>query len=696
MTISGEPVLLDGKGYGKTRSSAPTAPGYRFFLGPGPSRDSESVFYYPEDYSLVRILLPRLDQGTRRRSRIVIKASVDSTWAASKTYELRPDVAGDRTALSFVCKEGDWDLAILVDGYAPMFEKTRAPLPFSELPVSGMKRAARLRARILDSRSGRAPSSWAAFVARVGYDPESQESIFFKTLPIASDTTELDYHCLPVGGWDLEVTARDSGSRRAVVSALEPGGVVNLGDLFVSGSGSLGLTVSFPKEVPTDNLTISLYRPPEPGDEQPPALLAVRTVTPATTVRLEFSDLSPGLLRVEAESIGGLLKRSMDVSIAAATLTEAAFVFIPIRIRGVVKRGSEAVVGAKVEANVEGDKFPPVESGEVGEFAVVIWKQARMVALMTSPPDEEFPLAELVKISEDAELVEHDVMLPANYVFGTVRDAESGATLDEVQLLFRSTATPGPRAEDDFRFSLRRNSDSQGNFKLGNLRPKPLDIRATKEGYSPREIQAVMPTEQGTSVDIELARGVGIRGVVLDADGAPVAGAKVGLDFAPGGYMFGSSVVTDGSGEFEFRHVTRGPHKLWGMKCGHTLVVRTIHTGGDDGVDSSSADQRETLVLPEDSSSIRVRFEGSDGNPIARTSARWVINGEPVPIEEWGALAVSCGLSPLSGGDGHLTLSGFPQGVISAISVVDQAPLGTFQNDGATNVWTIKVPQGVH
>jgi hypothetical protein len=159
--------------------------------------------------------------------------------------------------------------------------------------------------------------------------------------------------------------------------------------------------------------------------------------------------------------------------------------------------------------------------------------------------------------------------------------------------------------------------------------------------------------------------------------------------------MFGSSVVSDAAGQFEFQHVAPGAHKLWAMKCGHTLVVRTIVIGGDDNSEWSTASSREILVLPNDSSSITVRFEGPDGSPIARTAARWTINGEPIPVEEWGALAVSCGLSPLSGGDGQLTLAGFPKGAISAASVIDQTPLGIFQNDGGSQTWTIKVPQGV-
>lgn len=692
INLGGRPLKLDSHGRGQLPpTTILSAEGFRFYTSIDEPGGVTRACYFPIDYALVSVPLAQPSETYTKIGAVVIKAHGSKNWEEGARYEVRPEPVSRRSTVRFVIPPGQWDVALLLDGYAPGFlSRLKAGGADITPPPLELAKAATLKGRILDARSGQPPSRWSMFVKRLTSSAEDDESVFFRTRPIARNQNSVEYASLPIGGWEVEIDVPGLGKRRTVVSALTPGGLVDLGDIYVSGLGTLRLSFLFPREVPAEDLVVRVLRPPANPAEQVAALLGTKTVTPAVSASVEFAQLEPGLVHVECESRSGLLRRSIELTVAANETSEAELTFAPLKIAGVVRRGIDSVAGAKISASVEHDQFPPVTAGDLGEYAVVIWRDAALVVLMTAPPEEELEFVEVVRVPAGSETVDHDVSLPANSITGTVTDAGTGQPLPGVRLQFSSTVTPGPRADDDFRFSLRRETDGTGRFTLRNLRPKPVDVRAIKEGYARREIASVMPSEAGTEVHIQLVKGSVLSGVVLDGGGAPVAGAKVGLDVASGGYLFLTSTTTAGAGEFTFESVSAGPHTLIAMKCGHTIASRAVVVP-EETEDGAGGPARETITAPADTSSISVRFEDESGAPLGRSSARWMVNGQVLPVEEWAGFAVSCGLSPLSGGDGGLNLSGFPRGMITAFSLTDQQLLGTYVNDGSGDPWRIRV-----
>src|SRR6185503_14983603 len=100
-------------------------------------------------------------------------------------------------------------------------------------------------------------------------------------------------------------------------------------------------------------------------------------------------------------------------------------------------------------------------------------------------------------------------------LFGTVRDAESGAPLAEVELSL------GPEGST--------RSDAQGNYRLSGL-PSGLQrsVRARADSYAPMEQEVLARGRDPQQLDLELTAGTAIEVEVFDRKTSlPLAGARV-------------------------------------------------------------------------------------------------------------------------------------------------------------------------
>ena len=103
-----------------------------------------------------------------------------------------------------------------------------------------------------------------------------------------------------------------------------------------------------------------------------------------------------------------------------------------------------------------------------------------------------------------------------------------------------------------------------GGFRLDKVRCglQRLEVRADERGSAQRDIE-VPPT--GTWVEVELGGAAEVLGVVVDTDGAPVAGVVV-MARAVGRDASGrseSTAHTDSSGAFRFGDLVPGDHRVW-------------------------------------------------------------------------------------------------------------------------------------
>ncbi len=116
----------------------------------------------------------------------------------------------------------------------------------------------------------------------------------------------------------------------------------------------------------------------------------------------------------------------------------------------------------------------------------------------------------------------------------------------------------------------RARTNDRGAFSLTELAPGAARLHVTASGFAPLTVDLTVPDSDGTR-ELELdvielvAEGV-VEGTVLDASGAPVAGARVARDHVATWLVVGSIseglAVTDGRGRFRLGGLPEGPVTL--------------------------------------------------------------------------------------------------------------------------------------
>jgi protocatechuate 3,4-dioxygenase beta subunit len=148
-------------------------------------------------------------------------------------------------------------------------------------------------------------------------------------------------------------------------------------------------------------------------------------------------------------------------------------------------------------------------------------------------------------------------------------------------------------------------SGSDGLVPMRGLPPGTYSMVATHPDYLPSEPQKVTVADGQTQrVTVSLAQGASIRGEVVDARGAPVAGASVSV--LP---RLAEPVTSDAQGHFEVR----------ALKPGRPFLLEARHPGYDqrERVQASAGEDSVKLVM-EARGLFRGRVVSSDGAPVRR------------------------------------------------------------------------------
>ena len=141
IVLGGQAITLDKDGRAIVPpDTALSAPGLRFYR---PAEDGP-FFYYPNDDTLV--LWPLSGPDHAARAEIVVKAADATTWEHAPAFEAPVEVRNGKAGVRFVVSAGDWDVAILVPGFAPAFSRVGASAATFTNAASALKRAARLKA----------------------------------------------------------------------------------------------------------------------------------------------------------------------------------------------------------------------------------------------------------------------------------------------------------------------------------------------------------------------------------------------------------------------------------------------------------------------------------------------------------------------------------------------------------------------
>jgi hypothetical protein len=260
------------------------------------------------------------------------------------------------------------------------------------------------------------------------------------------------------------------------------------------------------------------------------ALVERRQPTDASG-RFELHHLAPGRVRLRAEAAGyGDAVEDAEVAVGDAK---------PITIRlapgatvhGYVLDGEAPVVGAAIELSRPG--YPPTTEASAttsatGEFTLV--SSGAVVLAMADYTVDTGPL-ELRRAP--VELVVHAT--PKAIARGHVlQDGKpvAGATVETIKAKSRATAT----------------SDATGAYELRGLEC-PCVLEADSADHTAFGTVELAPglREVKDGVDIALGFDASIAGVVVDQDGAPVAGAFVRFDLLGGADQGRDATAADGT-----------------------------------------------------------------------------------------------------------------------------------------------------
>jgi hypothetical protein len=170
---------------------------------------------------------------------------------------------------------------------------------------------------------------------------------------------------------------------------------------------------------------------------------------------------------------------------------------------------------------------------------------------------------------------------------------------------------------------VQRDCGEDGSFRLVDLPPGPLTLRAYHADWaSSEDVHLVLqPGQQWPGVNVSLRAGGRVTGVVLDDEGRPIVGARVGAESSD--RESSRSLESDASGAFVFERLTPGEYQV---------VARY-----DDGDESFQA-LRLAMATVTEGATTHVVIGGARAGAV-EISGRVTAGGEPVPDARVIALA---------------------------------------------------------
>lgn len=194
-------------------------------------------------------------------------------------------------------------------------------------------------------------------------------------------------------------------------------------------------------------------------------------------------------------------------------------------------------------------------------------------------------------------------------------------------------------------------TDAAGGYRFENAAPGQATIVAYAQGFARQEkTPALIRAEAENTFDFSLAPGMSIRGVIIDADGAPVGRASYQcLSLAPKNPI---SVQggPDSSGRFEILGVVEGPYQIIVNAPGYSRK----------NAQPVMAGETDRQIVLEKQGSVKVKVVAKNGRLIDRficTPKSW-INNTPGNLFDHEVMRVN----PRDLEGGAVTLGGFNPG----------------------------------
>ncbi len=234
---------------------------------------------------------------------------------------------------------------------------------------------------------------------------------------------------------------------------------------------------------------------------------------------------------------------------------------------------AEIHVGEERSAYLMANEEPRTRSDAQGRFTVSDLRRDKplYVTVVKSGYGSE-TLTTVTPGGEPVEVVLH----PAGRVSGRVME-RNGDPVAEVHVQI-DTENPHQRSDVRRRPDL---TDERGAFELDDVQPGTVTLRVYSPEHQRYELKGLKVPAGGelSGLEIVLEPGATVAGTVTEADGTPVAQAKVSLSSGDdSGLGFGpaSFAETDGDGRYRLTGVAPGPARLDAQQQSHRKTSKSI------------------------------------------------------------------------------------------------------------------------
>jgi len=387
--------------------------------------------------------------------------------------------------------------------------------------------------------------------ALVAVDSEDFDSQLRKPNPVVTDAAgHFEVPSLPVGRY--RVVALRKGLRPAVETGVtvEPRGRTELKLHLRTGGVLVGRLLDSKQQPVQGHVTVDLRELGLPRDSD-------GEVDSDAQGRFRLEGLPAGTQVLRAKA-AGFASRAVDVQVFETdSVVDAGDVVLEagLTIRGHVREtGGDALAAATLEASFGGSALSEAQSGADGSFELPDLAPGSYLVNASAPGHVSVEQS-MRAGTKGAELS----LAVGGAITGLIVD-ESGqpvAGFGAVQARCVASQAPSGHCASSEKQWSHGSPGPDGRFTLTGLVADTYLIEARVRGYALATVPAV-ELRAGETVDVgqvQLSAGGTIRGTVKDADGSPIAGARV---FMVPALMIEDEVQTDGSGAFELVGLPKG------------------------------------------------------------------------------------------------------------------------------------------
>lgn len=327
-----------------------------------------------------------------------------------------------------------------------------------------------------------------------------------------------------------------------------------------------------------------------------------------------FEGVPAGIAVVLVRGAGPLERHAAQLRVPAVGNEQVDVTITPVVLRGRLTMDGAPLGGAIVDLERAGDLWDgSLTADERGRFATPLWQQGSFRAHVRGGGLRSTVPATVTLTGTKA--IDWSFEVPPRTIRGRVVD-ESGTPVADAAVVLM-------QASDSARQTRRMNSAGDGSFEFRGVLRGTHWIRVVPGAsllHSP-PVSVGIGERDVKSITIALLAGVTRELAIVDADGAPVASARV---LCTTGADVRALATTDAHGHATLAMPKDEPSVLFAFPPGGSLAIRRVGPGDDTAL---------RIAVPRGDASLEVKALATDGAALPGLHFLVRLDGELVPPE---------------------------------------------------------------